>query len=148
MGGEWMERLPRRFRPPREMTFREPLEAQPEALSIIDEELQSSAASVAKQKDSAGERVTTKVVATQRGKGINALAEVNRLICEHDGELWRELDHVLGAHECCAQGFELSRGNSAQMQCQARAVGTLEEHAGGSVYRRGVAWRQISSAQL
>lgn len=109
MGGQRVKQRARSFGPPREMTFREPLEAQPEALPIIDEELQSSAASVAKQKDSAGERVTAKVVATQRGQGIDAFAEVDRLIGEHDLKLWRELDHGSRAQQTQAQGCELLR---------------------------------------
>lgn len=42
MSGERVERFTGRFRPPREATLREALEAQPEALPIIDQEFESS----------------------------------------------------------------------------------------------------------
>ena len=75
------------------MPFRETLEAQPEALSVIDQEFEGGASAVAKQKDGTGERVTVETVAAQCGEGINAFAEVYGIISEHDVELWRELDH-------------------------------------------------------
>ena len=84
VGGERMERRTCRLRPPREMTFRESLEAQPEALSVVNQQFKCSRAPVAKQKDGAGERVTVKTIAAERGKGINAFAEIHWLIGEHD----------------------------------------------------------------
>ncbi len=93
MGGQRVQRCSGGLRPPREMPAGETLEAQPETLPIVDEEFEGGASSVAKQKDGAGERVTVEPVPTQRGKGIDTFAEVDRLIGEHDVELWRELDH-------------------------------------------------------
>jgi len=78
-------------------------------LPIVDQEFQCSRAAVAKQKDGAGERVTVEAVEAQRGKGINTFAEVDRLIGEHDVELWRELDHGSRAQQTEAQGFEVCR---------------------------------------
>jgi len=85
------------FWPPGEMTLREALETQPEALTIVDQKLESGRAAVAEQKDSSGERVLVEVVAAQRGEPINALTEIDRLISKHDPDLRRELDHGLGA---------------------------------------------------
>lgn len=81
------------FWPPRETTFGEGLSAEPEALTIIDQEFESGRAAVAKQKDGAGERVAVETVTTQSSEHINALAEINRLISKHDGELRRQLNH-------------------------------------------------------
>jgi len=74
---------------------REAFKAQPEALPVIDQQFESGAAPVAKQEDGAGERVIVKLVATESGEGINAFAEIHRLISEHDLKLWRELNHHL-----------------------------------------------------
>ncbi len=109
MGGERMQRRTGSLRPPREMTFGEALEAQPKALPVVDQEFQCGAAPVAKQKDGAGERVAVEPVATEGGEGINAFAEIHRLISEHDLELWRELDHGSRAQQTEAQGFEMCR---------------------------------------
>jgi hypothetical protein len=92
-----MERFARGLRPPREATFREALETQPEALPIVDQELECGASPVAKQKDCTGERVTVETIAAERGERINAFAEIYGVVGEHDGKLWRELDHGLGA---------------------------------------------------
>ncbi len=93
MCSQRMQRCARRLRPPREATFREALETQPETLSIVDQKFEGGGAPVAKQKDGAGERVAVETVATQRGERINAFAEIHWLITEHDGELWRQLNH-------------------------------------------------------
>ncbi len=82
--GERVERFARRIRPPCEMSTREPLEAQPEALTIVDEKLESGAAAVTKQKDGAGERVSVKTLAAERGERLNAFAEIHRVVGEHD----------------------------------------------------------------
>lgn len=148
MGGQRLQRLIGRVRPPREMPFREALEAQPEALPIVDEEFESGCAPVAKQEDGAGERVTVELVATQCRERINTFAKIDRLKSEHDGELWGKLDHDLRTKKSCAQGFELGRVSRGQMKCQARAVGTLEEQAGMRGGSRCVVRRKISSAQL
>ncbi len=95
MCGEWMERFPCGVRPPRQMPTREPLEAQPEALTVVDEEFESGAAAVAKQEDGAGERVTVKTMAAKGGERINAFTEIYGVVGEHDGELWRQLNHDL-----------------------------------------------------
>ena len=95
VGGQRMQRRTRSLRPPREMPAREPFEAQPEALSVVDQKFDGGRAAVAKQKDGAGERVTVEAVAAQRGKGINTFAEIYRIVSEHDVELWRELNHHL-----------------------------------------------------
>ena len=70
-----------------------------------------------------------KLVAAPRGEPVDALAEVDRLISEHDGELWRQLDHGLGVKKGLAVGVELSRVSRGQMQCQARAISALKEQA-------------------
>ena len=95
MGGQWVQQFSCRLRPPREMTFRESLEAQPEALSVVNQQFKCSRAPVAKQKDGAGEWVTVEAVEAQRGERINAFAKIHWLIGEHDGELWGELNHHL-----------------------------------------------------
>ncbi len=95
MGGQRMQRRTRRLRPPREVPFRETFEAQPEALSVVDQQFEGGRAPVAKQKDGAGERVTVEAVEAQRGERINTFAKIHWLIGEHDGELWRELNHHL-----------------------------------------------------
>ncbi len=84
------------------------------------------------------------VVAAARGEGVDPLAEINRLISEHDGELWWKLDHGLGVKKACAEGMELSRISGRQMECQARAISALEQQARGRVGRGcGVARRQV-----
>ena len=70
---------------------------QPEALPIIDEQLQCGASSVAKQEHSSRERVTVEAITAQRGKRINTFAKIDWLISKHDLELWGKLDHGLGA---------------------------------------------------
>ncbi len=91
-----MKRCSGRFRPPGEVPARESLEAQPEALTIIDEQLECSAAPVAKQKHRPRKRIVVKAVTAKRGERINAFAEIDWLVREHDLELWRQLDHGLG----------------------------------------------------
>ena len=95
MRGQRMERFAGGLWPPREAAFREALEAQPKALTIIDQQLQCGASPVAKQKHGPRKWIVVKTVAAERGKGINAFAKIHRLIREHDLELWRELDHDL-----------------------------------------------------
>ncbi len=97
----------------------ETLEAQPEALPVIDQQLERGRAAVAKQEDGAGERVTVETIAAECGKAINTFAEVNRLVSEHDGELWRELDHGSRAQQSEAQGFEVLRVCGGEMERQA-----------------------------
>lgn len=128
------------MRPPREAPAREALEAQPEALTIIDEQLEGRAAAVAKQKDRSRERVVVEAVAAQRGERINAFAKVDRLISEHDLKLWGELDHDSRTKKGLAEGFELSRVSGRQMKGETRAVSTLEEQTGGRV-SNGIAAR-------
>ncbi len=53
MGGERMQRCARRAWPPRQMPFREALEAQPKALTIVDQEFEGGAPAIAKEKDGA-----------------------------------------------------------------------------------------------
>jgi len=62
-------------------------------LSVVDQKFEGGRAPVAKQKDGAGERVTVETVSTESGEGINAFAEIHWLISEHDGKLWRQLNH-------------------------------------------------------
>ena len=92
-----MQRRTGRGRPPGKVPARKSFEAQPEALSIIDEQLQCGASSVAKQEHSSRERVTVEAVAAQRGKRINTFAKIYGVVSQHDSELRRELDHGLGA---------------------------------------------------
>ncbi len=66
---------------------------QPETLSVVDQEFEGGCAPVTKQKDGAGERVAVELVATQSGERINTFAEIHWLRGEHDGELWRQLNH-------------------------------------------------------
>ncbi len=75
--------------PPGEATSREALGTQPEALTIVAEQLQSGASSVAKQKDGTGEWILVKFVTAECGEPINALTEIDRLISQHDLELRR-----------------------------------------------------------
>jgi hypothetical protein len=138
-----MERFARGLWPPREAAFREALEAQPEALTIVDQELECGASAVAKQEYSSGERVTVETVAAERGERVDAFAEIDRLISEHDGKLWGKLDHGLGAKKAQAEGFELGRVSGTQMKRQTRAVGTLEEQAGVRICSRCVAWHKL-----
>ncbi len=93
MCGERMQRRARRLRPPGEAPAREALEAQPEALSIVDQKFKCGRAPVAQQKDGAGERVTVEMIAAERGECVDAFTEINGVIGEHDLELRRELDH-------------------------------------------------------
>ncbi len=95
VGGQRMQRCTGSLRPPRQPPAREAFEAQPEALPIIDQQFEGGASSVAKQEDRSGERVTVEAVAAESGEGINAFAEIHRLISEHDLKLWRELNHHL-----------------------------------------------------
>lgn len=99
MCGEWMERFARRFRPPREMTTREPLETQPEALPVVDQEFESGATPVTKEKDGAGERIAVQTLTAEGGERVNAFTEIHGVVSEHDGELWRELKHDLRAQQ-------------------------------------------------
>ena len=99
MRGQRMERFARGLWPPGEAAFRESLEAQPKALTIIDQQLECGASPVAKQKHGSRKRVVVKAVAAKRGERINAFAKVDRLIREHDLELWGKLDHGSGAQK-------------------------------------------------
>ncbi len=90
-----MQRCARRLRPPCQPPARETLETQPKTLSVVDQQFEGGRAAVAKQKDGAGEWVTVEAVEAQRGERINAFAKIHWLIGEHDGELWRELNHHL-----------------------------------------------------
>ena len=116
MGGERVEWCACRAWPPRQMPFREALEAQPEALPIVDQQLDGGRAAVAEEKDGAGERVSVELVAAACGERINSLAEIHRFISEHDGELWRQLDHGLGTQKGGAERLELRRVSDRQMQ--------------------------------
>jgi len=69
------------------------------------------------------------LVAAPRGEHIDTLAEVNGIVGKHDLELWRQLDHGLGAKEGGAERLALRRVSSRQMQCQTRAISALEEQA-------------------
>ena len=97
MGGQRVQRRTGRGRPPGEVPARKSFEAQPEALPIIDEQLQCGASSVAKQEHSSRERVTVEAITAQRGERINTFAKIDWLISKHDLELWGKLDHGLGA---------------------------------------------------
>ncbi len=117
MRGQRMQRRARRLRPPRQPPFREPLEAQPESLTIIDQEFEGGASSVAKEKDGSREWIVVELVAAQCGEPVDTLAEVDGVVGEQDLELWRKLDHGLGVQEGCAEGVELRRVSGRQMQC-------------------------------
>ena len=117
-------------------------------MTIVDQQLESGRAAVAKQKNDAGERVLVEAGAAQSGEPINALTKIDRRIGEHDLELWRELDHGLGTKKAQAEGFELSRVGRGQMQRQARAVGTLEEQAGGRVGHGSMARHKVGGIEL
>lgn len=89
-----------------------------------------------------------KAGAAQSGEPINALTEIDRLIGEHDLELWWKLDHGLGTEKAQAEGFELSRIGRGQMQRQARAISTLEEQAGGRVGTGSRARHKVGGIEL
>lgn len=93
MRGKRMQRCARRGWPPCEATFREALGAQPEAVPIVDQQLEGGASAVAKEKERAGERIVVEAVAAQRGEPVDALTEVDGFVGEQDGELRRQLDH-------------------------------------------------------
>ena len=120
MGGERMEWCARgAWWPPCQMPFREAFETQPEALPIVDQQLDGGATAVAEEKDGARERVSVELGAAACGKRINALAEIDGIVGKHDGELWRQLDHGLGTQKGGAEGLELSWISGRQMECQA-----------------------------
>jgi len=118
MGGEWVEWCAcGAWWPPRQMPFRETLEAQPKALTIVDQQLDGGATAVAEEKDGAGERVSVELVAAACSKRINALAKIHGIVGKHDGELWRQLDHGLGTQKGGAERVELRRVSRRQMEC-------------------------------
>jgi len=67
MGGQRVQRRIGCGRPPGEAPAREALEAQPEALTIIDQQLEGRAAAVAKQKHRPRKRIVVEAVAAKRG---------------------------------------------------------------------------------
>ncbi len=93
MGGERVQWCARCLWPPRQMPFRETLGAEPEALTIVDQQLEGCASAVAKEKERTGERIVVEAVAAQCGERIDALTEINRVVGEHNLELRRQLDH-------------------------------------------------------
>lgn len=71
----------------------ESLEAKPEPLSVVNEQFERGARSIAKNEERAGERVLSKRPFAKGDERINALAEIDRLVSEQNLELWDELDH-------------------------------------------------------
>jgi hypothetical protein len=73
--------------------FREPFEAKPESLAIIDEQFESRAGAISEDEERAGERVLIEAGFAKRDERVNPFAEVDGLVSEQDVELGNELDH-------------------------------------------------------
>ena len=86
-------------RPPADASARETLETQPVASAIIDEQLESGAASVTENEESTRERVLQEAFLADRGERVDALAEIDGLNGDKDFQLRHELNHRLGAEE-------------------------------------------------
>lgn len=79
--------------PPAQTALRQPADDQVEAEAVVAEQFQSCSAAIAKDEESAGERIFVEMVFAQRCQAIDTFAKVNGLACEQDAKLWDELDH-------------------------------------------------------
>lgn len=93
--------------PLREASCHEP---KPEA--VTDEQLEGAAAAIAKDKESAGERVFLEHSLTERCQPIDTIAKVDRLTGEEDSQLRDELDHGFNPAGN-RHRFALSKGDRA-----------------------------------
>lgn len=80
-------------RPPAELSLRETPEAEPESVSVMDEEFEGRALAVTKDKKSPVKRLFGEPCATESGERINALAKINGLAGEQNAELRNKLNH-------------------------------------------------------
>src|SRR6266852_5573517 len=69
----------RALRPPREPTLREALRTQPEALAIIEQNLEGGSRAVAEDIQGAAERIVTEHLAAHGREPIDALAKIDGL---------------------------------------------------------------------
>src|SRR5713101_2565515 len=74
----------RALRPPREPTLREALRTQPEALAIIEQNLEGGSRAVAEDIQGAAERIVTEHLAAHGREPIDALAKIDGLGGEKD----------------------------------------------------------------
>jgi hypothetical protein len=73
--------------------LREPARDEPESDAVVTQQFESRAAPIAKDKQSAGERVFRQRPLAQRGQAINAVAEIDGLAGEQNPQLWDQLNH-------------------------------------------------------
>lgn len=66
---------------------------QPEALSVIDQNLHGRGPAVAKDEQGAFERILSQLLTAESGKTVNALAEIGRLNSHQYPHMGSQLDH-------------------------------------------------------
>ncbi len=103
------------LRPPRETTLRQPLLAQPEALTIIDQDLDRLAAAVAEYENASAEGIAAKRHTTQTRQPIDPLAKIRRLNGQPNPHLGCNLDHAWPPRNPPAR--EASSDRPAPMTC-------------------------------
>ena len=79
--------------PPREVTLRQPLRAQPVALPVIAQDFQGGASAVPEDVERTAERIVAERAAADRGEPIDAFTEIDGLRGHKDPTLRGELEH-------------------------------------------------------
>jgi len=80
--------------PPRKPPLREPLLTQPEALTVVDQDLDRFAALIAEDENTSTERIFAERLATDTGQTIDTFAKIGRLDSHPDSHLGSYLDHL------------------------------------------------------
>ena len=88
-----MEKGVRARRPPADATFGKPACDEPEAEPVIAQQLESCAAAITKDEESAGERIFSELPLAKSGQPVDAVTEIDGLAGEQDPQLWYELNH-------------------------------------------------------
>ena len=73
--------------------FRETFQAKPEALAVINKQLERRAGAITEDEKCSGERVLIESVFAECGERVDAFAKIDGLVSEQDIELGDKLNH-------------------------------------------------------
>lgn len=114
--GQRVKRRGASLRPPPELASREPFDAEPKAVAVVDEELDGGSGTVSKNENGAREGVGVELFAAQGRERIDALAEIDRLDADEDLELGDKLDHACedkNAHQSRSRSSRSASGRAS-----------------------------------
>ena len=113
MRGEPLGRLVSRGGPPSESSDGEPFPAEPEALSVIGEDLQGAPPSIAEREEGSLEGILSEGRLADPRQAIDPVPEIDRLDADEDPHRGRDLEHRQGALQKSRQSVDTSGIRSA-----------------------------------